>query len=217
MYFREVYDLDEARLPAFARTYREAYAPHLERLGFKPVLRWETVPLQDSGAQFIALWRFEQPEQPMQLSRALDDPAHGDPALRQARLALSGASRRREGWSLLAQQPHPTIEEQLHQVPGLSLCLLEEVDLVANHYELYHKALRINFSRLIEGTGARLLAVFRPQLYSVKAEVLWGFADGWASLERFAAIERHPEWPHWQAIAQAVRSGARGRLLRVAP
>jgi len=213
MYFREVYDLDAARMDSFASTYREAYAPKLEQLGFRPVARWETVPLQEGGTQFVALWSFDRPEQPMHLSRALDDHAHGDAHLQQARRELAAASTRREGWSLLAQQPGATIEEQVRDGADLSLCLLEELDLVPNQYELLNKALRVNFARLLADTGVRMLAVWRPQLYTIKAEVLWGMQDGWTSVQRFADLERHPEWLHWQAIAQTVRTGSRGRLL----
>lgn len=213
MFFRERYELRGGAESAFVDRYLNAYSPGLARLGMRRVALWKDAFVQGRAREYLALWEFEQPQQLMRLSVALDSLTDGDADLQQARDALAELVLRREGWTLLGYPPIDKLADRSSAGASLRCCVYQEVDLVPNQYELFNKAVRVNFMRLLKGSDIRLVGVFRPQLLSVDAVVLWDLPNGCESLSFLDRIDATPEWHHWNSIAQTVRTGWRARVL----
>jgi hypothetical protein len=212
MFLREIYRAYPGKGTEFARQYRREYSAGLARYGFRLTGFWETALTQGPGGEYIAFWEFDTPQTMEQLSKALDSIDAGDRELQAARDALSLCARREEGWALLGQGEVPTLAEMNARGLTRRLCLYEEIDVVANQHALLDKILRTSYLRMVEAKGQRLIGVFRPQLHSVEAVVLWDLED-WNSLAWSDAAADTPDMKHWMNIALTARTGWRGRLL----
>jgi hypothetical protein len=216
MFFRETYEVLPGRTKEFLARYRTAYAPGMARLGLNLMGLWETSPIEGRDTAVIALWEMPDGAIQARLALALDSLDEGDAALQAARDELSVLIARRNGWCLLGVGEAMGIAEAKAAGIGLRTCLWSEVDIVPNQHALYDKSVRVNLLRLLEGSGIRLVGIYRPQLHSIEAVALWDLAQGAADLAWYDEIAQKPEFLHWNGIALTSRTAWRARLLEAA-
>lgn len=196
----------------FVQGYRSRFLPLMQKRGLRLAGFWQTSAFDGPGDEFFVFWEFDASSEMVALTKALDSWEEGDPDLQAARDDLSMLVSRQEGLTHLGSAESLDIAAQRREGLSLRRCLLEHVDLVPNQHALFEKALRINYLRLLEGSGIRLVGVYRPQLFSIKAVVLWDVED-FSRLSRLDEIESTAEFRHWNNIATTFRTATSGRLL----
>src|ERR1039457_2625806 len=95
----------------FIRTYKESFAPMLERRGLRKVAFWQTSMIEGPSNEFLALWEFDSAAEAISLTRALDSVDDGDPTLQAARDELSTLVSCQEGWTYLGSAQSMSLTE----------------------------------------------------------------------------------------------------------
>ena len=212
LFFLQTYAALPGKADEFRRLFSRSFAPLLEKRGLRKAAFWETSQVEGPSGEHLALWEFSAPSEMIGLTRALDAP-DGDQELQAVRDDLSLLVSRQEGWTYLGSGQSLGIADMRREGITLKNCLWEQVDIVPNQYALFENALRVDYLRLIRDSGIRLVGVYRPQLFSIKATVLWDLED-FSCLSRLDEIDDSAALRHWGNIALTFRTAVSGRLLR---
>jgi hypothetical protein len=214
MVFRESYQVPQKHMEKFIEYYQHEYSPELTQLGLRNVGFWVAYSVQGTDGRCLAMWEADSGPHMTRVMVALDSMNGGVEALQRARDELSLLADEREGWVLLGLPGTLSLAEMNDYGIQRDLCLFESVDILPNMYDLLNKAIHTSYVRMLKGSGIELLGIYRPQVLTTSAVIVWSLTDGLEVLSRLDEIENSPEFHHWNNSALSVRTSWRGELYR---